>query len=114
MLPATYTKPSESTAIEGTWDMTHDEDGDPVPSGTVTLVFSGANYSVSDPECNESGTFTVNGNSAALSSTESTPKAGVPASNCTAGGTDTVQYVLNGTTMTVTAPDGEVYTFVKR
>jgi hypothetical protein len=87
----------DPSLLVGTWDMTQDEDGDAVPSGTATLNITSTTYSISFPGCDESGTYTASGTALTLS-------VGTVAGTCgdDPGDVFAVQYSVNSTTLTLT------------
>jgi hypothetical protein len=100
---------SDPALLVGTWDMT-EENGNAVPSGTVTLVLTSTTYNVTSlPDCVETGTYTAN--SITLTATVGT----AVGTSCSSspGNVDVMQYNVNSTNLTITHSDGDTQIWQK-
>lgn len=99
---------SDPVLLVGTWDLSIDDDGDNVLSGSVILGFTSTHYGVTETDCVESGTYKANG------TTVTTTVETANGSECDDVGVTTEHnYTVNATRLTITGSDGGVYTFQK-
>ncbi len=92
----------------GTWDLSIDDEGNQVPSGTVILELKAASYEVTEPDCTETGTYTADTTSLSVTPTSAT------GSDCDVdiGEVDTIQYTISEPSLIISG-GGDTTTWVR-
>ncbi len=104
---------SNAALLTGSWDLTEIQGGPdegPVPAGTASVVLTDTTFSVTEPDCTLSGTYT------ATSTELTTTTTNVTGIDCGfVGEVSAMAYTVNATTLILTEPgDDETMIFDKQ
>ena len=106
---------SNPSLLPGTWDLNEIQGGPnagSVPSGTVSVVLTDTTFTVTEPGCVMSGTYTANSATLTTTSTSVTDTTGDGSGDCgSQGEISAMDYTVNSTTFTLTEP-GDVETMI--
>ena len=109
---------SNPVLLIGTWDLNEVQggpDAGSVPAGTVTVVLTDTTFTVTEPGCLMSGTYTATSTTLTTTSTSVTDTTGDGSGDCGAQGeVSLMAYTVNSTTFTLTEGDGETMIFSKQ
>jgi len=109
---------SNPALLIGTWDLNEvqgGQDAGSVPPGTVTVVLTDTTFTVTEPGCLMSGTYTATSTTLTTTSTSVTDTTGDGSGDCGAQGeVSLMAYTVSSTTFTLTEGDGETMIFSKQ